>query len=574
MRALVLCLLAGCGLGDLDGPNTDGGNDAGDPQCNVFITFEQPVPPAGPDAIIRAIGNVENGPGVLTYLWRVVDDSGAEITTTPQQVGEITFLAATPGVYDVTLDVEGSIRFCNQGFAPLTVMAPNANMAQYRLRVSPPISQQVPPLDKRITVYGGGNADLGAVVLDPGIVASGNVGGEAYLKFSPAASKDAFVEAFASASGELNVHLIDQPHDVIVVPSSTALAPRKFVDWLPGDPLPLDGGTVVTGKVLAPGGGDLAGAKVQLVIDDLPSTLATTTATGTFSLRAVPTAGATIRVDVTPPAASGLPRLVASSTTFDLGVAFDIRYAALATRDLATTLIRRGGTPIANAKVSIVGTLPSAGTVVAGGSTTATGEVRVLTKANASGRLPTVRAPARVLAAVVEANPGDLAVRPLDLSAGVPTAIDAPAMLGFSTVLRRTPAVALRAQLDAIPIGRSRRPTRRPCGRCGRWRHCHRQPREWWPLRSTVLGSGCARPLARQIATGPSATSRRPTRCRSRSSCPAASRCSARRNRSRTRRSGAVCDAPASSGSTAGRDRRRRGRRLHARRPGSGDRID
>lgn len=450
MKRVLLVLLVACG-GDLDGTQPDGGgNDAGS-ECRVFITFEQPIPPAGPGEMMHAIGNVENAPGVLTYNWRVIFDESEDITPIPGQPGNITFPVAEPGIYRVTLRIEGSITPCTDGEASETVSPPNANMQSYRIRVIPPASANIPPLDKRTTITGGGNVER-SQALDPGIGTSGNIGGEGYVRLMPAASPTAFIEAFADTLGEFNTRAIEIPHDVLVIPKSQAVAPQKLVAWVPGDAITLVPGTPVTGKVLGPGGGNLAGAKVQLMIDDVPSTLATTTSTGNFTVLAVPKPGATIRIAVTPPATSGLPRLVASSTAFDLGQQLDVQYAAAlgAPRDLVNVLIRRGSA-LPNAKVSIVGTLAASGTV---DGIAASGEVRIATTAGANGRLPSVLAPARALAAVIEPSPGDLAVTALDLTSGVPAAIDAPAMIAISTKLQQNATTPLPgAQLDAIPVG-------------------------------------------------------------------------------------------------------------------------
>jgi hypothetical protein len=451
MKRALLVVLAACG-GELDGvgPSDGGTNDAGN-FCNVFITFEQPIPPSGPGEMMHAIGTVENAPGVLAYNWRVIYDESEDITPIVGQPGNITFPVVNPGIYRVTLRIEGSINPCTDGEASETVAPPNANTQSYRIRVLPPASANLPPHDRRTTITGGGNVER-SQALDPGVVAGGNVGGESYVKLMPAASPTAIIEAFADGTGAFTARALEIPHDLLVIPKSAGTPPQKLTGWLPNDPITIVSGTAVTGKVLAPGGGNLAGAKVQLMIDDVPSTLGTTNGTGNFTVLAVPKAGAAIRIEVTPPASSGLPRLVAGPAAFDLGQQLDVQYAAgLATpRNLANVLIRRG-TALANAKVSIVGTLPASGTV---DGLSATGEVRITTKAGANGRLPSVLAPARPLVAVIEPTPGDVAVTAIDLTSAVPAAIDAAAMLAISTRLQETATTPLPgAQLDAIPVG-------------------------------------------------------------------------------------------------------------------------
>src|SRR5204863_4301309 len=128
--------------------------------------------------------------------------------------------------------------------------------------------------------------------------------------------------------------------------------------WMPGlSSIDIgNAGSAIGGTVYGPSGAPLAGAKVQLRIEQLPSTLAITAADGSFSLLARPLPAVMnplIAVDVTPPAGSGLPRLLAQSTTvFDLQNQLQIHYlSTLALRDLQGAKIQRttlqGTAPVA-----------------------------------------------------------------------------------------------------------------------------------------------------------------------------------------------------------------------------------
>jgi hypothetical protein len=458
-------LAAACGGGDLNGADDDdgGGTPDGGIGCSAFISFEPDTPVASPTAQVRANAGVQGAPGVLSYTWSV-SFGGAAVAHAPAQAdgSAITFPAIAPGVYVVQLDV-GAVVACPTVQVQLNVLAPGAKQTELRLRITPPPSANVPPFERIVPVKGGANASLGTIALEPGLTAtatvqSGSTAVPAYLRLMPVAAREAAVEAFATAPGGFVARVLSQPHDVLVVPTAPGYAPRLVRNWFPTTPtIDLGTGTAVTGLVRGPGGAPLAGAKVQLKIGEVPSTLATTSATGAFSVLVEPVPGAVIAVDVTPPDGSGLPRLLAQSATlFDLAQPFQIDYApALALRDLGGATVRRAGAPVAGARVIVVGTLAAIGTVTAGAApASAAGAVRIAATANGAGVLPPTLAPARALAAVVEAAPNDHAVTAIDLTSAPPASIDAPPALPIATQLRRPDGTPLAdAVLDAVPAG-------------------------------------------------------------------------------------------------------------------------
>ncbi len=467
--AVVIASGAGCGGGDFggdDNPVVDGNQGSNDAAtgCNVGITFDPSDPVAGPDTIVRAVSHLENIGGVVEYEWHVLRGA-TEIAFQPAQddLSQIAFPATSPAAFSVFLrvSVPGSV-FCPEAQASVTAVAAGANDVEMRIHVVPPASSQRPPIDKRVIVHGGGPTTLADIVLDPGVMVTGSVqdgltGIPSYLRFMPQSGKEAFVESFSDGTGAYTAIVSNQRHDVLVVPVTAGVAPQLIKDWMPSQSnLAVVPGSTISGVVRDPANAVIAGAKVQLTIAGVPSTLATTNAAGAFTVRAVlGPAGSPVRFDVTPPEPIGLPRLTASATTFDLAQPVTVRYAAgLTTRDLAGTTIRRAGSPVANAKVSVVGTLALVGTVTAGTTANGSGEVRMSAVADGAGVLPALRAPAAALSAVVEAAPGDLAVSVLDLSAGVPASINAPAMLPVTTVIHSpTTAVIGGVTLDALPIG-------------------------------------------------------------------------------------------------------------------------
>jgi hypothetical protein len=339
-----------------------------------------------------------------------------------------------------------------------------------RVVMIPVLGPLVPSLEKLVPIDGGATLDLGTVAVDQGVIAdvvvSGPAGGvPAYLRFAPAGAPDAVVEAFADGSGHAMTRLVAGTHSVVVVPLVSTAAPRRIASWSSStSTLALDAGVPVTGVVCDPAGAVLAGAKLQVAVDDLPSAVATTAADGSFALRAA-AGGAAVTIEVTPPNASGLPRLSATSSALDLGMPLQIRYAANVTlKNLAGTVVRRQGSPVPGAGVTVVGSLAAVGTVRAvaaglcsvtvGTSASATGEVRITAQSDGSGRLPAMLVPASAaLSAVITVAAGDLAVAALDTSGGVPASLDAPAMQPIITAVFDTSARLPGAVLDVVPVG-------------------------------------------------------------------------------------------------------------------------
>jgi hypothetical protein len=372
---------------------------------------------------------------------------------------QIGFIAMTAGTYHVSVQISGPTLGCSYASGSINVDPPGANVDIYRLRTVPPTSI-APPQEMIIQVRGGGDYDR-AIALDPGVTASGSVvdtqsqGVPAYVKFMPVAAPYASTELFTQASGAFSTSLLGQSHNVLVMPSVTGLAPRQLA-WSPGQAtLQVRPGTIVTGFVRNPAGNGFSGAKVQLHAGGTPSTLATTLADGSFSLRTDFPASTPITVRVTPPAASGLPRLEATAA-FDLGQSLQINYASgLAPLcDLANTPVQRGAVNQPGAKVTIVGMLAgAAGSVTAGVTAAATGTVRMAATADGSGRLPALLVPRAPLSAVVSLAASDYAVDPIDTSTCAAQTIDAPAPTSVTGTVRSASNAALaNVRVEATPI--------------------------------------------------------------------------------------------------------------------------
>jgi hypothetical protein len=456
--------LAGCSnaLTDASSPGTDGdgGTGSGGPgsPCAAMINVTQPVPVAGPDATLYA--TAQPALSGLSYTWRV---QFAGVPIDFQRAADDSAIGvAVPraGVYIIGLDIAG----CSSAVEPVTVEMPGAVVQTMRLQIVPPPGFAAPPIELFRDIKGGADSDLGPIgVLSGGVIQAvvlGPAGGvPAYLQFSPDGAPDAIIEAFSDASGVAAVRLPAGrgSYAVLAVPSVSGFAPRRFTGWSPGTALRVDAGSTISGTVLGPADVPLAGAAVRLVSDGVPSTVAVTTAGGSFALDAAP--GGTVTVEVTPPDGSGLPRLSATSSGFNLAAPVQIQYSANPGRtDLAGTVVRRKGAAVAGARLTVVGSLMTAGTVTAGTLAVASGEVRVAATADASGALPPTLVPSAVLSAVIEVGPGDLAVTPLDTSGGgAPASLDAPAMPRITTAITATtdggPTPAAGASLDLVPTG-------------------------------------------------------------------------------------------------------------------------
>ncbi|HEX4423626.1 MAG TPA: carboxypeptidase-like regulatory domain-containing protein [Kofleriaceae bacterium] len=463
----VACALAGCvgGVNNDDaGPvGTGGGSGSGAAgMCNLNFLVAPMTPVAGPGTVVHVTAQLFEGSGLLDYQW-TVDHDGSSIATTmvDGDPSQIEFAAPDPGVYDVGLVLDGAPPTCATKQQAVNVRAPGAPSETLRLRVLPPRGTTAPPLELFEPIFGGAEADLGTMPVESGtpttvqVTDPSGAGVPAYVRLSPGSTSDAIVEAFTGSDGSAAVTLYSGPDEVLVVPSVPGLAPRQIEHWI-GGPIALDAGQAISGVVRDPSGAVLAGAQVQVTIGGVPSTLATTAGDGSFTVAAEPAiAGASVTVDVAPPATSGLPRLSATSMAWSLDTPVQIRYAANVTRrNLTGLVVRRGGAPVGNARVTVVGAVGAVGTVTAGAAATASGEVAIATTSNAAGVLPSVMVPAAALSAVIAVGAGDLAVAALDTSAGVPASLDAPAMQLITTAVTDAHGDGLgNTVLDLVPAG-------------------------------------------------------------------------------------------------------------------------
>ncbi|MEZ4363439.1 MAG: carboxypeptidase-like regulatory domain-containing protein [Kofleriaceae bacterium] len=437
--------LAGC-AGDFPDQNTPGDG------CAVNIVSSPEILVASSTSLVR-LAAVAGERRPYGYEWQVTY-GGQPIETTPASAAssEIEFIAPTPGIYQVAVRaVPGSN--CAALREDLNVRAPDAVLRPYRLRLTPSTDTAAVE-DVVITVPSGadfsyGRRALTEAVSTPGAVRLGEAPLPAYLRFTGVGSAEPLAEVAAGADGAFSAPLIAGPHDVLVVPTSD-VAPMRFAAWAPArGPLVVVPGVTVSG-VVRDAVGPLAGARVSLRVDGVPSTVGVSAGDGTFAVQA--RTGTSVELTVIPPLGSGLPRLVGSSTSLDLAQSLAIRFADLPRRDLGGLELRRGGAVAPGASVTFVAELPAAGTATAGSAVTLRGVLAVRAQAAANGRLPSTQVVATALSAVLQPAAGEQAVVTLD-AAAPPAALDAPPMQQVTGVVTAGGQPAVGAMVALAPQG-------------------------------------------------------------------------------------------------------------------------
>ncbi len=450
LGALALVALAACSFSSGPAAATDATPALdGGAGCAVSIAYTPTTPQVGDHVHASAV--VTGADGVPTYAWTL--DGSAWTDYEAPDDSAIGFDATAAGTYTLTVTLGDSTSSCAQGQVDVPVIDAAGSDALYRLRVVAG-SDVAPPFEAALVVHAGTPAERD-VELEPGeqvtgAIVNGAAGVAAYIQFVPAAGGPA-IEAYAAMTGAFTVRAaIGVMYQVVVVPEISGLAPRSFA-WT--YPMPasfaLDAGQPITGSVLAPGGGGLANAQVQLASGNLPSTIATTAADGSFTALATFAPGAQITATVVPPPASGLARLAATSSSFSTPL--QIVYGAATPCDLGGDSVQRGGVGQAGAQVTIVGTVSAAGTI---GGVAATGTVFAAATATAGGVLPSLPVPrAAGLHAVVQIATGDLAVAALDTSACAAQTIVAPAEVVNTGTVTLGSAPLANVRVEATPVG-------------------------------------------------------------------------------------------------------------------------
>jgi hypothetical protein len=403
---------------------------------------------------------VSNQQTFATYTWIVQFNNTQIPTTQVDPSGEVvSFPVTQAGPYSVHFQAGDPID-CLATDTTKQVNAPGANTAAWRLRVTPPPGVGAPPQELSISVVGGAPEDYGPIGLDPGsdvsstVLDANSAPVAAYLRFVPAAAPDTFVEAFSSSTGEWEARVSSGLQDVLVVPVSSTLAPARIASWRSLTPaLVVPAADTISGTVVGPGGAPLSGARVALAIAGVPTTIATTSASGAWSV--LGHLGGAVDVSVVPPASSGLPELSAAGATLDATKPIAIKYNALATIDLAGTPVRAAGAAATGATVTFTGAIATAGSITAGTTTaSAAGVIAATATAGAGGLLGASPVPRAPMTAVVAPSQAVLAVVALDTTSGAPASIDALAPTTITgTINDPSGAPRANARVRLTPIG-------------------------------------------------------------------------------------------------------------------------
>lgn len=399
-----------------------------DSTCSVSITLT-PGTTVPRNTVVTATAQVVGARA--TQLDWVISNRDTVLTRSGESVS---FEATEPGMYEVYL--ASPAVDCGGVTATLRV-DDGLPLFGYQLRVSAP-DGRVALLSYTDRFNHDAELDLQArAERVTGQVEVGGVGAPAIVRLWPGNREDPVAELATASDGTFEVLLEEAKHDVLVVPLG-AEAPQRL-EWTPvagvTSKLRVSAGLTVTGRVLAPLGGALAGARVALTIDGVPSTVATTDADGRYALRA--RAGSKVEVSVTPPAGSGLPRLTVSDAALSLAAPLELRYAdTLAVGELGGLAITHQGAAAPGARVTVVGTIAAAGCIEPCASTKLAGFVRLSAITDGSGQLASLLVPRASLHAVLEAASGEQAVHALDTAAP-------PASLAIGAEPQISGAVAL-----------------------------------------------------------------------------------------------------------------------------------
>jgi hypothetical protein len=347
----------------------------------------------------------------------------------------------------------------------VNVSTAGANTQTFRLRIVPGSATPAPAHEQVVSVTGGANFWLGTIAVDPGVVAAGTVrapGGQplpAYLRASPAGTTEISAETFAGADGAYELRLAFGSYDLLVVPLSTSTAPMRAAGMTAQSiaDIALSTGSSVTGTVTSGGGADVAGARVAVTVDGVPSTVGVSTSAGEFSIAA--RAGSAGLLSIVPPESSGLLSLyLAGAGSIATATAIDVAYAASgSSRGLAVDVLAADGiTPLAGARVTFIARpVTAAATVQFDGGTAVAAEGRHRSTALADGSgVASITLPDAIYDIVIEPRDEQASWLSVDLRAGEPSPASlralAPAIL-TGRVVDSTGAPVASVDIAALP---------------------------------------------------------------------------------------------------------------------------
>lgn len=450
--------------------------DGGPGECRFTITSATSPVTAPTDVFVEGQVDPESG-WPQAIQWDVRNAEGQYVSSYSQGPTDLnmTFYADIPGMYNVTLSGWLGTTECSTDAVSVLVIDPFANIERFRLHFLPAAGHDdVPAQDRFVDITGELDHDMGEVQLDSGWQTEGLVQTDdgtslaAYIRASTVATDPSRLtfESFSDAAGRFAMRTVFTGLDYLIVPADNTVAPQRFSAVAPGqDSFDISPGIAATGTVSENPGVPVAGARVSLRVDDVPSTLATTDAAGGFALSA--RAGPVTSVAVVPPAGSGLLELSlpeASGATLDVASGeFAIAYGpGQSSRPVAITALALNGVTVAVATRATFIARPIAGagtlTIGAGDTHELTGTARISLSADGVGTLSAVLPEAEYDVILEPENPkhGAPTLLYMDLRAGRPTPASltiGPAARIAGTVRGPDGSRVVNASISAIPTG-------------------------------------------------------------------------------------------------------------------------
>lgn len=430
-----LATLTMCACGADNGDTGDGGV----PACSMSLSVSPSQVFAPGQVVVSAeIARIGGASGLETFTW-VVRQGATPLPWQSFGIDDrsIVFAASSAGSYEVIVSGTVGPVSCSDGIVDITALDPGATPGVYRLRVVPPPSLSLPPQERLVTVTAQDEIDLGPLSLDPGLAVAGTLAvsagtnGPGYVRLT---SSFGTVEVFADDDGGFATRLPLADHDVLVIPADPTLAPYRtayFAGASAFSPSPGAARTVAV-DVLDPSGAPLAGARVALTSDDVPSTVATTDGGGHAAVESRP--GSALALRVSPPTASGLPEVVMSAdASFAASSSVVVAYASALETAMISPLVRVGGVAAPNARVSFIAALPAVAEVADGGAAvTVAGSVFRRAVTDGAGSLGPIVLPHGIYDVVVTTVTGEDAVGTVIVGGTPLVEIAAPAQVTVS----------------------------------------------------------------------------------------------------------------------------------------------
>lgn len=459
LLATAVVLGSACAASGYGAPGDDTPPDG--PGCRIAIVTSPDNPTTG--ETVRATAQSDLIGGVPEYQWNVTfssepNGSGSAVTTRDASIDHsaIEFDATSVGFYHLSLNVVGA-GSCDQALpVDVSVHDAGAQVADYRVRVTPLPTSNVPAQDKHVQVFGNAGSSV-QIALDKGIVSNGVVKTSAglalpaFVQFFSVGTRLPLIQTYTGSDGGWSAKLTG-PYDVLVIPLDGATAGERIVAWNPGTPLQLDAPTAITGTVHGPGGAALPGASVDITIDGQPAALATTGSDGSFVTAGYLAPNKPIDITITPAAGGALPALHGTSTTWNLGAPLAIDYAAaFATpANLGGVHVRRNGAAAGNAAITIAGVLASGGTI---SGVAVTAVVRVTTTTTAAGDIPAGVTASKGSLSLVSNVGGVLGLASFDTTGTPPANVDTSSTATATGTIKNAMVVLQGVSVDAVPIG-------------------------------------------------------------------------------------------------------------------------